>query len=434
MNLKEQLKQALAAMGTMLDEADKNGGVMDEAATAKYAGLQKEASDLTAAIERRDQLDATNTQLSQALPRQTEHNDPAPLPTEGLTVTPGAVDPTGGFQSIAEFARCVHTASGRGGYVDERLMVDAAAPSSPHKEVGTTEGFMVQPAHREEIWELVMNEPDIMQLVEFEPTDSNRVELAADEDTPWAATGVQAKWANEVSQFSESKLSTEPRSVPLHKLYAFVTASEELLMDAPRLQSRLSTRSAQAISWRASQAIVEGTGAGQPLGFKTSAALVSVAKESGQAAATLVSENVANMFARMWPAGLGSAVWIINPDVFPQLITMTIGDRVIWTPPQTGFAGAPGGFLFGRPIILSQHSETLGDQGDIYFVDPKGYYGTNKASGIKADSSIHLYFDYDVTAFRWTFRIGGMPFLSAPIVPNKGSNDQSHFVTLDERA
>ena len=37
-------------------------------------------------------------------------------------------------------------------------------------------------------------------------------------------------------------------------------------------------------------------------------------------------------------------------------------------------------------------------------------------------------------AFRWIFRVGGQPVLSAPVSPAKGSATKSHFVVLDDRA
>ena len=46
---------------------------------------------------------------------------------------------------------------------------------------------------------------------------------------------------------------------------------------------------------------------------------------------------------------------------------------------------------------------------------------------------MHLYFDADVTAFRFIFRLNGMPILSNPITPPKSSNTRSHFVTLAAR-
>jgi hypothetical protein len=38
-----------------------------------------------------------------------------------------------------------------------------------------------------------------------------------------------------------------------------------------------------------------------------------------------------------------------------------------------------------------------------------------------------------LTAFRWLFRLGGQPFLSAPVTPAQGSNTRSHFIALAAR-
>ena len=71
--------------------------------------------------------------------------------------------------------------------------------------------------------------------------------------------------------------------------------------------------------------------------------------------------------------------------------------------------------------------------GDIQLIDPKGYYGLKKQGGTKFASSIHLYFDQGLQAFRWTVRFGGQPHLKSAVSPNKGSATKSHFVTLEAR-
>jgi len=47
---------------------------------------------------------------------------------------------------------------------------------------------------------------------------------------------------------------------------------------------------------------------------------------------------------------------------------------------------------------------------------------------------MHLYFDQGVTSFRWTLRLGGQPWLSAPIARKNGSNTLSPFVALATRS
>jgi HK97 family phage major capsid protein len=227
-------------------------------------------------------------------------------------------------------------------------------------------------------------------------------------------------------------METQGREVKLHKMFAFVTATEELLEDAPRLESRLRVKAPEAIRWKATDAIMYGDGVGKPKGYFGSDALVSIAKESGQAAKSVVAKNIAKMYARN--LNPGRAHWIVNSDVLPEIMTLQIGSQPIWTPPNSGFKNAPGGFLLGRPIQFSEHAKTVGDKGDIQFVDPMGYYAPTKRGGIKFDSSIHLYFDYDLSAFRWTFRFGGQPYLSAPVTPKNGNSEKSHFVTLNERS
>ena len=170
------------------------------------------------------------------------------------------------------------------------------------------------------------------------------------------------------------------------------------------------------------------------MGYFNAACLVSVAKESGQAADTIETLNIAKMFSRLWTVGGGRPLWLANRAIVPQLMTMTIGNQPVWTGFNAGLQDAPGGRMLGYPILWSEHAKTLGDKGDIQLIDLDGYYGIQKSGGIRFASSIHLFFDYGVQAFRWTFRMGGQPFLSAAISPANGSNTKSHFVTLDARA
>lgn len=350
-----------------------------------------------------------------------------------------ADDPMWGWANAAEFARAVQRASAGGGQLDERLLI-GAAPTNYHQETGGTsgEGYMVPPQMRDGIWDLINNGggddgPNLLQLVNPERTASNAVQYVKDETTIWAATGVRAAWRSEAVQMSATKLITSQGFLALHELYAFVTATDELLQDAPRLNDRVTVRAAAAIRYQVNKAIIEGTGAGQPLGWTASGApFVSVAKESGQAADTVVTNNVLKMYARV--INPAAAIWLVNQDVLPQLFGMTLANNGLWFPPQAGIAGAPGGTLLGRPVFVSEHCETLGDQGDIQFVNPAGYYAVTRTGAPDFASSIHLFFDYNVTAFRWTFRLGGTPILSAPISPAKGSATRSHFVQLDARA
>lgn len=341
-----------------------------------------------------------------------------------------------GFEGPHDYLKAVHAASKRGGAVVDQRLANVpklmGAPSNVHRETASDDGYMVPPALRDGILESLdtLNE-DIFSDVDDEPTNSNSVKFTRDESTPWGSTGIKAYWVGEEKQGTTSRLVTAGASVDLHKLFVFTTGTDELLEDAPRLFDRLTRKSAMAIHWKGSQAVVEGNGVGQPLGYKNGGSLVTVAKESAQSAASVVAANIAKMYSRLINPGQG--IWYINQDVFPELLLMTLGNQPIFTAPNQGIKEAPGGLLLGRPVKISEHCSTMGAVGDIVFANPKaGYYSPRKA-GVKFNSSIHLYFDYDVEAFRWTFRMGGLPALSAPITPNKGSATRSHFVALAAR-
>lgn len=438
MNLKE-LRARLAALSTS------GGGKIKayEALRLKSDRTAEDDASMTALDAEIDQMEAEADGLRATIDgeekraRRTGAFTMASVPSGGhrLPITSSEPNPeaTSGFRNIAEFAVSVRNAVVNPSEMDDRLR--ANAPSNFHQNGGSAgEGYLVPAQFRETIWELVFGERDLLSMMAPEPTASNVVQIPKDETTPWGAAGVQAFWRAEGSQMTGSKAALVGSTVNLHELYAFVTATDELLADAPRLANRVTVQAARAIRYKAGEALMWGDGVGKPLGFMASAALVTVAKEGSQAAATILAANVLKQYSRL--QGMGArAFWAANRDIVPQLATLTIGNQPMWTSPNQGLQSAPGGLLLGLPIVYLDHAKTLGDEGDLTLVDPDGYYAATKAGGgIEFASSIHLYFDYGVQAFRWTFRLGGQPYLSAPVTPAKGSNTRSHFVSLAVRA
>lgn len=419
-------KLKVEELNRLLDKAE----LSDDEKT-RLDALEKEVDALEAQVAAADAEIAAEEKKTR---RATLFGSTAPAIVPARHITSEETNPelTGGFRSLNEFAVAVRNqVVGQGN--DPRLF---AAPSNVHQNQGSSgEGFLVPTEYRQQIWEMVFQAGDMLTRVDAEPTNSNVVSITKDESTPWGSSGVQAAWRAEAALMTGSKQKTDNMLVQLHELFAFVTATDELLADGPRLQSRLTTKAAAAIRWKASDAIMWGDGNGKPLGFMNSPALVTINKEAGQAAATIVTNNIAKIFARLLQQNLAGTFWIANADILPQLIGLTIGNQPVWTPPNAGFADAPGGFLLGRPLLFSEHPETLGTKGDLVLVDGMGYYLTTKAGGgIDFASSIHLYFDYNMTAFRWVFRVGGQPYLSAPVSPARGSATKSHFVCVETRS
>ncbi|MDI2110469.1 MULTISPECIES: phage major capsid protein [Bradyrhizobium] len=432
----KQLRQARATKAkdgkTALEQLNALQGKanLTEAETAQVAELETKVDAVEAEVA---ELDKQIAAEEKKLRRTALFGSSTALGGPALATVVNDINPerTGGFRSVAEFAVSVRTAM-TGGGLDPRL---GAAPTNfQQNQGGSGEGFLVPTEYREQIWALVFDDQNLLGFCNPEPTQGNSIAIAKDETTPWGASGVQARWRSEGTQMIADKAAMTGEIVQLHELYAFVLASQEVLDDAPRLQNRIFNQAANAIRWKAFEAVMTGDGKGKPLGFMNAPALVTVAKEGGQAADTITVPNVLKMYSRLLRMG-GRPMWLGNSDILPQIGQLTIGNVPAWLPLNQPLAGAPdGGVFLGRPLIFNEHSATLGDLGDLTCVDLSGYaLATKSGGGIDFAASIHLFFDYNLAAFRWIFRMGGQPYLSAPVQPAKGVNTKSHFVALEAR-
>jgi HK97 family phage major capsid protein len=163
---------------------------------------------------------------------------------------------------------------------------------------------------------------------------------------------------------------------------------------------------------------------------------VTVNKETGQRAATLLFENIIKMFGRMLPRSRKNACWLINQSVEQQLYQMSLSVGTGGVPvylPASGAAGQPNATLFGLPVIVCEQCQALGTVGDIILADLSSYLLADKG-GVQSAASIHVAFVTDETAFRWTYRLDGTPLLAAPITPFKGSDTLSSLIALQTRA
>jgi HK97 family phage major capsid protein len=364
-----------------------------------------------------------------------------------ITVTDNReADRKRGFKSMGEFMQSVFrasTAKVHGVEVDSRLHLGAATPTAYSNEsAGSDGGFLIPPEFSETIFKLSLGEGSLLPMTDDCEIDSNAMTFPKDETTPWGGNGVRAYWQGEAAAANATKPVIGIETLRLKKLMALVPVTDELLADGNALASYLPSKIGDSIRLKANEAILFGAGGnGLPLGAfggpnAPAGAVVTIAKEVGQAAGTLNAMNLGKMIARLPPGSFANAVWIINNDVLPALFTLTLGNFPIYMPVVGQVGGvqlSPYGMLLGRPIIVSQHANSFSSQGDVLLADLNHYQSITKADGLQTATSMHLYFDSDATAFRTTFRMDGQPKLSAPILPAKGANPLSPFVQLGAR-
>lgn len=245
--------------------------------------------------------------------------------------------------------------------------------------------------------------------------------------------GLRGYWAGEGATITKSKPTTRDVTLKLCKAAVVVYLTDELMEDAPALERYVREKAAQEFEFLLGDAIINGNGVAMPLGILNSPALLSVAKETGQAAATIVTENVDKMWARRIASG--KYVWLHNQDCGPQLdrLSQDIGTSGAVLNRPNGIGGEMYQTLKTAPRLETEFNATVGTVGDLLLADLSRYLTISKG-GIVEAASVHVEFLTDQTALRFTMRVDGRPADISPITPFKGSNTQSPFVALATRS
>ena len=303
-------------------------------------------------------------------------------------------------------------------------------------------GFLVQPDFATELMRRVHETGKLIDRPKRVPLTGSATGLkinAVDETSRVDGSrlgGVQSYWTAEAATLTKSKPTFRQVELTLHKLTGLYFATDEELADAGALDETVASFYAEEFGFKLDDALIRGTGAGEPLGILGHAGTVSIAKESGQAANTILVENVEKMFSRLWARAI-DPVWLINSDVWPQLFALSKAVGVGGVPvflPAGSMSGKPFQTLLGLPIIAIEQCETLGTLGDIILADFETGYIMIDKGGIDSAVSIHVQFLTDESVFRFILRTDGQPIANAPLTPYKGTLKQSSFVTLDTRA
>jgi len=330
-----------------------------------------------------------------------------------------------------------HYAS-KGSVTDPRLV---RAPTGAGEVDPTGGGFLVQTDFANTIFMLAHDMGEIMGRVNKIPISANANGLkipGVDESSRATGSrwgGVQSNWQAEGVAGTESRPKFRMVEFDLKKLISKMTVTDELLQDSTALTSIAGQAFSEEVMFMVEDAVWEGSGAGQPLGILNAAALVTQAKETGQAAATVTYNNITAMFSRLWARSRSNAVWLINQDAEAQLLGLSIpvgtGGLPVFLPPG-GASGAPYATLLGRPVIATEYNAAMGTSGDIALVDLSQYTLVDKG-GVNFATSMHIAFDTDEMRFRITYRVDGRPMWHSAITPFKGTNTRSPFIVLANR-
>ncbi len=394
-------------------------------------------------LEKESQLAAASTFLR-------DHKEAATRHAQSRTVQYGdvsrimgvrdrvALDPKRGFRSLGDFAEAVHKASHEG-QLDERFLRYESAMTFSS---GADGSFLMPPEFSNAVWMQMAQEPvNLMTLCDDYPVTGESLTLLANGETSRVTGsrfgGIQGYWVEDGTQITDSNPKVRRVRLEPHPLHVMVKVDNTLLRNPLAVERLLNQAAPEEIVFLVNDSIINGNGVGKPLGILNSAGRVSVSYTTSPAAnGTIIKPQVDRMWARLHLRARRAAQWFINQDVDPALEAFVAAGTTpaipVFLPSDGGIpsiALAPNRMLKGRPITEIEQCQSLGTEGDIILGDLKGYALGTRGS-VETAMSMHLYFDRNQSAFRFTFYVDGQPWMNTPLTPFLGSNTISMFVTL----
>jgi len=346
------------------------------------------------------------------------------------------------FSSFGEQLLVVARAGIPGGQTDPRLFQVQAAATGASEGVPSGGGFLIEKEFSSQILQDAFEVGQLARLCRYQPigANANGIKIPGlDESARTTGNrhgGVVSYWTGEADEMTGSKPKFRQLSLEPRKITVLVYATDELLEDATALEAFIRKVAPQEIAFRVDEAILRGSGAGQPLGVLNAGSLVTVPKEAEQTAKTILAENVLKMVKRTIGRMRGYA-WLYNKECLDQIygLHLAIGTAGI---PLFMSAGSlpnqPEDRLLGIPLIELEQCSALGSLGDLILADFSNGYVLSDKGAIKSDVSIHVRFVHGESVFRFTYRVDGQPIRASALTPYQGTETQSHFVALAARA
>ena len=330
-----------------------------------------------------------------------------------------------GFHSMDEFLKTLHL-----GRADQRLLNSSMVEGIP--EFG---GYSVP----EEYGAFLMDKSLESEIIRPRATvwamgsETKKVPAfdGADRSTNLFG-GISGEWLEEGQTGTRKVAKLRLIQLTAKKLACFSQASNELIADGMSFEEMLAGALIKGIGWYMDYAFINGTGDGQPLGILNDPALITVVKEEDQSAATITYQNVVNMFSRLAPSCFSNAVWLANPSVIPQLLTMTItigtgGAQIpVFKEEASRFT------LLGKEIIFTEKCPALGAKGDLILAD-LSQYAIGMRKEIALDRSNVPGWMEDMIDYRVIVRVDGQGTWDKPVTPKNGTT-LSWAVALEARA
>lgn len=423
MTIMETIKARLVEIESEMNQlqADANERLLTAEEKTKLVGLTTEYSDLKADLDLRNQVVAVKATNAQP---QRKTSPEAVRPA--LSITAGSP-----WKTIGHYAMDVRAARSN---PDIRQKLVNAASTYSSEGVDADGGYAVPDDLKREIQQKVLSGPDdFLSRCDIQRSFSNTMTFPRDTEEDWAATATgSAQIVNEGADYTQGKVGLGTIQVNSAKVGFVLNATEELVNDALAFTTYLQSKGARRMKYAVNSYLIAGaTGSNTPWGVLNHASLKTVATGSENATVKLSANNVQKMFFSCPQAYRNDGIWIVSDSVEETLPNLTLSGSSLYLRPGD-FRGAPDtGLLLGRPVVVSPQAKALGTKGDIMFVAFSQYLAFVK-SDIQSNFNPYLYWLSDTLSWKFSVRMGGRPWIDAPVTTADGST-RSPFVALAPR-
>lgn len=237
--------------------------------------------------------------------------------------------------------------------------------------------------------------------------------------------GLLSYWEGEAQQLTATHPTLRNNQYRLKKLTALVPASEELFQDSGLLDAFIGEVVPKEFAFQTNETMINGNGAGRPLGVVNAPCTITIAKDTGQATGTLSATNIQNMWTQFHGPSRAEGVWYAQEDIDPDTLGLMVTQPTAWGGPQ------PCPHVKGRPFLPLENCQPIGTSGDVVLGDWSQYLLLLAA--VRKSLSMHFKFDYFEGYFKFIWRCDGQPLWDTTLTPPHSTIVKSPFLVLAKR-
>jgi HK97 family phage major capsid protein len=316
---------------------------------------------------------------------------------------------------------------------DDRLMELLVETREQQMGTGTTGGFAIPPAFRDELLLAVAQSgiirPRATVIPSGYPPDA-QMSIPALDQTSGANmyAGVTLVHTGEGVTMTETTAKLREVTYEPKEISGYIVLTNKLLNNWQAAGQVIGNLLRSAMTAQEDYDFLRGSGIKLALGIINSPASIVYARAG---AGTIGFADVYGMLARAKMGG--NLIWIASQTVIPALAAMVdAGSHAVWTGSQGvgNAAQAMPSTLFGYPLYFSDRMPSLGSKGDLMLIDPS-YYVIKDGSGPFLSWSEHVWWTSNKTGVKIVWNVDGKAWLTEPLqLEGDSTKTISPFVIL----